>query len=474
MDLQLEAEDRDQPVRKQKLGRVVFNCLFRFRSFASSSIPVGSPWLVVLLIFASGLCLWGYLNSWLLPLFWPSLLEYTFERSSNALMFLPGGLIVGILFYWLFGGLIWVAALLAGLGLGYKSVRHIVLFAGVPMYLVAFGVLLLSLFINLLGVQPLKLGGINDWTVGNLIVIGFIVVLLTLAIITVLRLHSALRGENGTTFSSFCIGIVLPIIMHLSFTWLTRNPSFVTQIMADNIEKAMHENMSVYGPVAPRRFVTLGVDFIPKSDKLNHLRFAYMGVPWYGLDLTRGTNPLDYLDSLRNEAPRDSRVYQQIRAEIGLRREDYQAAVRGYSNLIQRDSNELYYRSRLVQLLLKTSSEVYDPQGALLHVLYLRRAEDKRLYELLYGACLYHLGRYPEAYDVLYPLTESDPSDSPTLFLTARTCAELGRYDMALRLLDQTVNSEERNEWFVQSQAAFIDELRELITELDQEDSFDQ
>lgn len=474
MDLELNTEDRDQSVREQQPRRAVFNCCFKFRRFTRYSIPVDNPWLTMLMIFIAGLCIWGLAANWLLSIFWPSLLGHSLENGLFALHSIPCGFIVGVLFYWLFGGLMWVASHLARFGLSFKTVRHIVLFAGVPIYLLALGCVSFSIGMNVLGIQPFKLGGINNWTSGTLFMIGFVILFVASLILSMLRLHDGLRGENNTTFSSFCLGIMLPVILFLSLTKLTRNPSFVTQIMADNIEKAMHDKMSKFGPVAPRQFVSLGIELIPDSDKVNHLRFAFMGLPSYGLDLTRGMSQLDYLDSLRNEAPRDSRVYQQIRAEIGLHRKDYLAAVRGYSNLIKSDSNDSFHRQRLVLLLLSPEIDGYDPETAITHVQYLRRAADKRLYEMLYGACLFHLGNYSEAYDILLPLTENDPLDSPTLFLMARTCAELGRYGEALRLLDQAANSEDRNEWFVQTRMAVFDELRELIKVLDQEDSFDQ
>ena len=461
-----ETIDDDDAEREQKPGRFLWNCCFRFRNVARYAIPVGSPWLIVLSIAAAGISLWALLNNWILALFWPSLLAETANLGTYLLLLLPCGIALGMLYYWVVGGLIGMLASIAGINLSVQSVRHLVLFAGFPLYMISVVVAFwLSFFGEIEGVL-LDRGGHDASFLSDLLEFGAALWLLACAVLSVLRLYGALRDQGAAAIPTLLVGACTPVVMLAVPTLLLAFPSFATQAIADNIVELEH-NQSSGHPIWKRYFAQLGRRLIPENDPANYLRFAMMDMPAADFFGPSPDQYLSYLDSLEHLAPPDSPVFQQIRARSALIRGETATAVAAYSNLVGRDSTDHYHRRKLIEVLLTEENESFDPQAAFPHALFLTRATGLRQDEALYGTCRYHMGDYREAYAILHPLMMSDQRDSQVTYLLALTSMELKRYKMAIRLFDLSLNSEVRNQSFVLRYGRHVNQLKDSIQVLE-------
>ncbi len=458
-----ETKDEDLSARERKPSHFLWNCFFRFRNVARYAIPVEQPWLIVIAIAIAGISLWALLNNWILALFWPSLLEETANLITYLLLLLPCGIALGMLYYWGAGGLMGLLVSMTGINLSVQSVRHLVLFAGVPVYMISIiAAFWLSFFGEIESFLRMS-SGPDTSVVFKILEFGVALWLLACAVLSVLRLHGALRDQGGPSFPTFVVGVCAPVILLAGPTLVLRLPSFATQAIADNIEELVHENESAANPVAERHYAQLGRRLIPESDPSNYLRFAYLDRAQGIVFGAHRDRQLNFLDSLKQIAPPDSRVFHQIAAELGVRSGDFESACLSYASIVERDSLDHYHRRKLVYLLLDERSSAFNPEAAFSHALYLSRATGLRQDEALYGTCRYHMGDYKEAYAILHPLMMSDQRDSQVAYFLALTSMELKRYKMAIRLFDMSLNSEVRNQSFVLQYGRYVNELKDSI-----------
>ncbi len=458
-----ETIDEDLSARERKPSIFLWNCFFRFRNVARYAIPVEQPWLIIVFIAIAGISLWALLNNWILVLFWPSLLEQTANLYTYLLLLLPCGFAMGMLYYWVAGGLMGLFVSMTGINLSVQSVRHLVLFAGVPVYMISLiAAFWLSFFGEIDSILRLS-SGPDASVVFKILEFGVALWLLACVVLSVLRLYGALREQRGPGFSTFLVGVCAPLILLAVPTLLLRLPSFATQQIADNLEQLAHDSESSKNPVGQRYFAQLGMRLLPASDPSNYLRFAMLDLAPGIVFGTHRDQELNYLDSLKQLAPPDSRVYHQIAAELGERNGDFESARRSYTAIVERDSLDIYHRRKLVNLLLNEETTAFDPGAAFPHALYLTRSTGLRRDEAHYGVCRYHMGDYKEAYAILHPLMMSDQRDSQVVYMLALTSMELKRYKMAIRLFDMSLNSEVRNQSFVYRYGRYVNELKDSI-----------